>query len=49
MKRYKATLTQEERQDLEAISSKGTHAAKTVLIALVLSWREIGDVVQQVK
>ncbi|NTU73463.1 IS630 family transposase, partial [Candidatus Roizmanbacteria bacterium] len=36
MKRYNVTLTQEERQDLEAISSKGTHAAQTVLNALIL-------------
>jgi transposase len=36
MKRYKVTLTQEERQDLEAISSKGKHAAQTVLNALIL-------------
>ena len=36
MKRYKVTLTHEERQDLEAISSKGKHAAQTVLNALIL-------------
>jgi transposase len=36
MKRYKVTLTQEERQDLEAISSKGKHPAQTILNALIL-------------
>jgi len=36
MKRYKVTLTQEERQELEAISSKGKHAAQTVLNALIV-------------
>lgn len=36
MKLYKVTLTQEERQDLEAISSKGSQAAQTVLNALML-------------
>lgn len=36
MRKYKVTLTQEEREELEAISSKGKHAAKTVLNALIL-------------
>lgn len=36
MKKYKVTLTQQEREDLEAISSKGKHAAQTVLNALIL-------------
>jgi len=36
MKRYKVTLTQDEREELEAISSKGKHAAQTVLNALIL-------------
>lgn len=36
MKKYKVTLTQEEREELEAISSKGKHAAQTVLNALIL-------------
>ena len=31
--RYKVTLTKEERQDLEAISTKGKRAARTVLYA----------------
>lgn len=36
MKKYKVTLTRQEREDLEAISSKGKHAAQTVLNALIL-------------
>jgi len=36
MKKYKVTLTQEEREELEAISSKGKHAAQTVVNALIL-------------
>ena len=36
MKKYKVTLTQQERTDLEAIGSKGKHAAQTVLNALIL-------------
>ena len=36
MKKYKVTLTQEEREELDAISSKGKHAAQTVLNALIL-------------
>ena len=36
MKRYKVTLTKEEREELDAISSKGKHAAQTVLNALIL-------------
>ncbi|NTU52453.1 MAG: helix-turn-helix domain-containing protein [Chlorobiaceae bacterium] len=36
MKKYKVTLTQQERHDLEALSSKGKHAAQTVLYALIL-------------
>ena len=36
MKKYKVTLTQEERKELEALSSKGKHAAQTMLNALIL-------------
>jgi len=36
MKKYKVTLTQEEREGLEAISSKGKRAAQTVLKDLIL-------------
>jgi transposase len=36
MKKYKVTLTQEERQQLDALSSKGKHAAQTMLNALIL-------------
>jgi len=36
MKKYKITLTQEEREELEAISGKGKHAAQTVLNALIV-------------
>jgi len=36
MKKYRLTLTKEEREELDAISSKGKHAAQTVLNALIL-------------
>ena len=36
MKKYKVTLTQEERGELEAISNKGRHASQKVLNALIL-------------
>jgi transposase len=36
MKKYKVTLTEEERLELDALSSKGKHAAQTVLNALIL-------------
>ncbi len=36
MKKYKVTLTQEEQQQLDALSSKGKHAAQTMLNALIL-------------
>ena len=36
MKKYKVTLTQEERKKLDALSSKGKHAAQTMLNALIL-------------
>lgn len=36
MKKYKVILTQEERNELEALSSKGKHAAQTVRYALIL-------------
>ena len=36
MKMYKVTLTLEEQQEHDALSSKGKHAAQTVLNALIL-------------
>ena len=36
MKKYKITLTQEERLELTALSSKGKHAAQTILNSLIL-------------
>ena len=36
MKKYKVTLTHEERCELETISSKGKHASQKVLNALIL-------------
>jgi len=41
--RYKVTLTQEERNDLEAISTKGKRAARTVLCARALLLLDAGD------
>jgi len=42
MKRYKVTLTQEEREELDAISSKGKHAAQTVLNEILPENRTAG-------
>jgi hypothetical protein len=36
MKKYKVTLTEEERLELEEIATKGTHRAQKVLNALIL-------------
>ena len=36
MKKYKVTLTEEERQELDALSSKGKHSVQTVFNALIL-------------
>jgi len=36
MKKYKVTLTEEERQRLDMLCSKGKHATQTVLNALIL-------------
>jgi len=36
MKKYRVTLTEEERQELDVLSSRGKHAAQTVLNALIL-------------
>jgi len=36
MKKYKVTLTEEERQGLDTLCSKGKHATQTVLNALIL-------------
>jgi hypothetical protein len=41
--RYKVTLTQEERKDLEAISTKGKRAARTVLYARALLLLDAGE------
>ncbi len=42
-RRYKVTLTEEERQDLGEISTKGTRAARTVLLARALLLLDAGD------
>jgi len=36
MKKYKVTLTEEERSDLQVITSKGSHRTQKVLNALIL-------------
>ena len=41
--RYKVTLTKEEREDLEAISTKGKRAARTVLYARALLLLDAGE------
>ena len=41
--RYKVTLTKEERKDLEAISTKGKRAARTVLYARALLLLDVGE------
>jgi len=41
--RYKVTLTKEERNDLEAISTKGRRAARTVLYARALLLLDAGE------
>ncbi|PIE52976.1 hypothetical protein CSA37_03435 [Candidatus Fermentibacteria bacterium] len=41
--RYRVTLTQEEREELEAISSKGKRAARTVLYARALLLLDAGE------
>ena len=41
--RYRVTLIQEERKDLEAISSKGKKAARTVLYARALLLLDTGE------
>lgn len=41
--RYKVTLTKDERKDLEAISSKGKRAARTVLYARALLLLDAGE------
>ncbi len=41
--RYKVTLTKEERKELEAISSKGKRAARTVLYARALLLLDAGE------
>jgi len=41
--RYRVTLTKEEREDLEAISTKGKRAARTVLNARALLLLDAGE------
>ena len=41
--RYKVTLTKEERKNLEAISTKGKRAARTVLYARALLLLDAGE------
>jgi len=41
--RYRVTLTQGEREELEAISSKGMRAARTVLLARALLLLDAGE------
>ncbi len=41
--RYRVTLTEEERKDLEAISTKGIRAARTVLYARALLLLDAGE------
>jgi hypothetical protein len=41
--RYKVTLTKEERDELEAISTKGTRAARTVISARALLLLDAGE------
>ncbi len=41
--RYRVTLTSEERRDLEAISTKGKRAARTVLYARALLLLDVGE------
>ena len=41
--RYRVTLTREERKDLEAISTKGKRAARTVLYARALLLLDVGE------
>jgi hypothetical protein len=41
--RYRVTLTKEERRELEAISTKGKRAARTVLYARALLLLDVGE------
>lgn len=41
--RYRVTLTKEERKDLEAVSTKGKRAARTVLYARALLLMDAGE------
>ena len=41
--RYRVTLTKEERKELEAISTKGRRAARTVLYARALLLLDVGE------
>ena len=41
--RYRVTLTKEERKELEAISTKGIRAARTVLYARALLLLDVGE------
>ena len=43
VQRYRVTLTQEEREELEAVSTKGRRAARTVLYARALLLLDAGE------
>ena len=47
--RYRVTLTKEERKDLEAISTKGKRAARTVLYARALLLLDAGEYGLQIR
>jgi transposase len=49
MKKYKVTLTQEERKELLSLTRSGRHASKTVLHALILLNCDEGDYPGKVK
>ena len=42
-KRYKVTLKQEERRELEVISTKGVHRSQKVINALILLSCDFGE------
>ena len=47
MIKYSVTLTQEEREELQIIASKGSHRSQKVLNALILLNCDIGDFQEQ--
>ena len=44
---YKVTLTQEERNELKAIASKGSHTARKVLFARALLLLDVGEFAEE--